>query len=289
MANKSAFENYSLVANSYDKYRVVFGIEIILGALGRYAGHIPISSLSILDAGCGTGNFTHEMCRYVGEVAAIDGSDNMLAVAKHKMKDVNNVSFKNVDLRKELPFHSQKFDGAFLVNVAHHLDQVAPDGHMGTDNFKSLLSEFNRVLKTGAPLIIVTSTAEQLSQSVWPSYFATQKGFGEIVRQVTNRYIPLDAIGALCREGGFQNEKRIVPTSEVMYSPEYYLRENVLSEQFRLGDSSWRDYEKGARFPQLLTAFEEAIDSNEIDQFIDQSEALRAKLGFCTFLIYNKK
>ena len=38
MASKSVYEDYSKVATSYDKYRVAFGIEIILGALARYGG-----------------------------------------------------------------------------------------------------------------------------------------------------------------------------------------------------------------------------------------------------------
>ena len=94
MASKSAYEDYSVVANSYDKYRVAFGIEIILGALGKYSERNPVSSLSILEAGCGTGNFTLEMCRYVAHVTAVDGSDDMLAVAESKLKGVKNVSFK---------------------------------------------------------------------------------------------------------------------------------------------------------------------------------------------------
>ena len=225
----------------------------------------------------------------MGKVTAVDGSDNMLAVAKHKLRDFENVSFKNVDLRKQLPFRSQKFDGALLINVIHHLDQVAPDGHMGTENLKSLISEFNRVLKNGAPLIIVASTEEQIWKCVWYNYFTQKKGYEEMVGQVTKRFISLESIGAVCKEGGFQDERRIVPTSELMYLLEYYLKVNMLSEEFRMGDSSWRDYENCARFPQLLAAFKEAIDWKEIDKFIDQSEASRGELGSCTFLIYNKK
>ena len=288
MASKSVYEDYSKVAATYDKYRVAFGIEIILGSLAKYGGHNPVSSLSILEAGCGTGNFTREMCRYVGQVTAVDGSDAMLAVAKDKLKGVTNVSFRNVDLRKQLPFDSQQFDGVHLVNVAHHLDEVAPDGHMRTENLQFLISEFCRVLKKGAPLIIVTSTVEQLSKCVWHHYFAIEKGYSEIVQLATKRFLTLDLLGNICVEKGFGNEKRIVPTSERFHGPEYFQKENVLSEEFRLGDSSWRNYQKSDKFSHLLAAFKEAIDKNEMDQFIDQSECLRGRLGDCTFLIFNK-
>ena len=289
MASKSVYEDYSKVAINYDNYRVAFGIEIILGALAKYGGHNPVSSLSILEAGCGTGNFTREMCRYVGQVTAVDGSDAMLAVAKDKLKGVTNVSFRNVDVRKQLPFDSQQFDGVLIVHVVHHLDEVAPDGHLRTENLEFLISEFSRVLKKGAPLIIVTSTVEQLSKCFWHNYFAIEKGYSEIVQQNFKRFISLDLLGKICEEKGFGNEKRIVPTSERMFTPEYFQKENVLSEEFRLGDSSWRDIEKSDKFSHLLAAFKEAIDKNEVDQFIDQSECLRARLGVSTFLIHNKK
>ena len=135
MASNSAYEDYSVVANSYDKYRVAFGIERILGALGKYSERNPVSSLSILEAGCGTGNFTLEMCRYVAHVTAVDGSDDMLAVAESKLKGVKNVSFKNVDLRKELSFESNQFDGVLLIYVAHHLDQGCSNVFNSGPNF----------------------------------------------------------------------------------------------------------------------------------------------------------
>ena len=289
MASKSVYEDYSKVATTYDKYRVAFGIEIILGALARYGGQSPVSSLSILEAGCGTGNFTREMCRYVGQVTAVDGSDAMLAVAKDKVRGITNVSFRNVDLRKQLPFDSQQFDGALIVHVAHHLDEVAPEGHIRTENLEFLISEFSRVLKKGAPLIIATSTVEQLSKCVWHNYFAVEKGYSEIVQLATKRYISLDLLGNICEEKGFGNGKRIVPTSERIHGSEYFQKEIVLSEEFRLGVSCWREFEKCDQFSHLLAAFKEAIDKNEMEQFIHQSECLRGRLGVSTFLIYNKK
>ena len=289
MASNSAYEDYSVVANSYDKYRVAFGIEIILGALGKYSERNPLSSLSILEAGCGTGNFTLEMCRYVAHVTAVDGSDDMLAVAESKLKGAKNVSFKNVDLRKELSFESNQFDGVLLINVAHHLDELAPDGQMKTEKLKSLISEFHRVLKEGAPLIIVTATEEQMMKCTWHYYFAMEKGFQDIIQQHTRRYISLELLGNICGEIGFKNEKRLISTSEKFYTPDYYRKENVFSKEYRLADSSWRDFEKSEIFSHLLSAIRDAIEKNELDGYIDQSESLSRKLGYCTFLVYNKK
>ena len=160
---------------------------------------------------------------------------------------------------------------------------------MKTGNLKSLISEFHRVLKEGAPLIIVTPTEEQLMKCDWHNYFAMEKGFQEIIQQHTRRFIPLELLGNICGEIGFKNEKRIISTFEEIFAPEYYRKENVFSKEYQLAYSSWRDFEKSGNFSHLLVAIKDAIEKNELDGYIDQSESLSRKLGFCTFLVYNKK
>ena len=160
---------------------------------------------------------------------------------------------------------------------------------MKTENLKSLISEFHRVLKEGAPLIIVTATEEQMVKCVWHNYFAMEKGFQDIVQQHTRRFISLELLGNICGEIGFKNEKRIISTSEEIFTPEYYRKENVFSKEYQLAYSSWRDFEKSEKISHLLAAIKDAIEKNALDRYIDQSVSLRRKLGFCTFLVYNKK
>ena len=150
----TGYENYSKVASSYDNVRVPFGFEIILGTLARHAKDKPLSSLNILEAGCGTGNFTQVLHSYVGHITAADNSDEMLARTSEKLKGVSNVTVQNVDLKKPLPFESDKFDAVLVIYVIHHLDAVQEDGTNTGENLKAAVKEFSRVLKRGAPLII---------------------------------------------------------------------------------------------------------------------------------------
>ena len=50
----SKFEDYTKTSGSYDKTRLPAGVEIILGALAKQDS--PFDQLTLLDAGCGTGN-----------------------------------------------------------------------------------------------------------------------------------------------------------------------------------------------------------------------------------------
>ena len=290
MASESVYENYSKVACTYDKFRSPFGFEIILGSLARYARDKPLSSLNILDGGCGTGSFTLEICKYVGHVTAIDCNDDMLAIAKGKLKGVGNVTLQNVDLKKDLPFNSMQFDGALLILVAHHMDEIGPDGQVKTENMRSLILELNRVLKEGAPLILAVFTDEQFTRSIWYYHFAVEKGFSDMILSHTKRFISLDLLENICKERGFVNEKRIVSVSERIFNPDHYFDPHcVLLEEYRLVDSSWRDFEKCEKFSYLLEAFQEAINNNEIDYFIRQSESICSKEGVVTFLLFDNK
>ncbi|KAI6646140.1 hypothetical protein LOD99_9491 [Oopsacas minuta] len=290
MTSNNSFQDYSKVANLYDKHRKGFGYEIIFGALSKYAYDKPLFSLNILEAGCGTGNTTREICNYVGHVTAVDCSDDMIAIAEDKLSDKKNVSFKNLDLRTSLPYESNKFDGVLLIQVAHHLDEIGPDGVVKTENLQSLITEFNRVLKREAPLIMAVFSPRQITRCMWYYHLAMEKGFCDVMLLHSRRFLPLEIFSKICKEKHFENEKIIVPVSELVFDPEYYFDpKSILSKEFRSAQSGLRDFEKSDKFPLLMTAYQESIETNEVQEYIRQSECIRAKEGMITFLIYNKE
>lgn len=89
----------------------------IYGILKPYLGN------RILEIGCGTGNLTGYFAKH-GKVLAVDMHPGYLAAARERLKKNNRVSYKKVDLEKDLnslaPF---KPDTIVCVNVLEHLEK----------------------------------------------------------------------------------------------------------------------------------------------------------------------
>ena len=61
------YEDYTVTSQDYDKYRTAVGPEVVLGAL-TYSTGKPAKELHVLDAGCGTGNYTVALSKYFGKM-----------------------------------------------------------------------------------------------------------------------------------------------------------------------------------------------------------------------------
>lgn len=102
-------------------------------------------SSRILDAGCGTGNYTWELTRRGHEVVGIDNSPAMLARAEAKTGECGQPSYRLHDLTRPLPFPDQAFDAAVCIHVFYTL----PDPH-------ALAQELRRVVRGDGALVAVT-------------------------------------------------------------------------------------------------------------------------------------
>lgn len=78
----SKYEQYNTTSINYDKTRTAVGIEVILGYLTKLNG--PAHLITVLDAGCGTGNYALELARVGINVVCADYSENMLAQCRKK-------------------------------------------------------------------------------------------------------------------------------------------------------------------------------------------------------------
>ncbi len=100
-----------------------------------------LSSLSVLDVGCGTGTTDRALVTEVGELCGVDLSEEMLAVAR---KNVPGATFDPYD-GKKLPFPDGTFDVALAVCVLHHV----PLGRR-----HQFLREMRRVTRPGGFLAV---------------------------------------------------------------------------------------------------------------------------------------
>ncbi|MEO5378155.1 MAG: aminotransferase class I/II-fold pyridoxal phosphate-dependent enzyme [Magnetococcus sp. DMHC-6] len=101
------FENYSLTSSDYDSTRIPIGLELILGQMAMNAK--PISQQSLLDAGCGTGNYLASLAPKVGSLVGMEKNPAMLERARHKLTNFTNVSVQEGDITA-MNFAPELFD-----------------------------------------------------------------------------------------------------------------------------------------------------------------------------------
>lgn len=120
---------------------------------------------TILDAGCGTGNFIYHIIRSCPGVkaAGVDFSTAMLSRAMLRIRkaapaDSSRVIFREADLNSALPFNDEEFAGVICVNALYAVDDP-----------EFLLGEIYRVLQKNGKLILVTPPVQP---QMWPIFRA---------------------------------------------------------------------------------------------------------------------
>lgn len=130
---------------------------------------------SVLEIGCGTGNYLkliHELSK--AEVWGIDSSSGMLAKAREKCKAALLVEGDAAALT-EIP--NGKFDLVYMVDVIHHIKDI-----------DTMFKNIYRVLKPNAAVVIFTDSHEYIRNRL------TTKYFPETLAAELNRYQDTDEI-----------------------------------------------------------------------------------------------
>jgi ubiquinone/menaquinone biosynthesis C-methylase UbiE len=117
----------------------------------------PCKGMRVLDAGCGTGNFSLKLARIGCSVTGVDISAEMLNIARSKSPADLSLEYLQMDLHK-LNFPDQVFDGVLSMAALEFIPDPLP-----------VYQELYRVLKPGGKLLIGTINGD----SSW----------GEIYRQ----------------------------------------------------------------------------------------------------------
>ncbi len=119
---------------------------------------IPPES-AILDAGCGTGDYTKQMmkehpdCKFFG----VDVSKGMIGYASVRCPEGH---WALADLDRELPYRTATFHLSFSVNVMHHLA-----------NHRLLFEQLHRVLKRSGTALIFTDSDQDIRARSQSEYF----------------------------------------------------------------------------------------------------------------------
>ncbi|MFW5985153.1 MAG: class I SAM-dependent methyltransferase [Halanaerobiaceae bacterium] len=123
----------------------------------------PHPGEKVLDAGCGTGNFSLKLAQMGLEVVGVDISEPMLDKARKKVAKTDDnlqISFNKMDVL-ELQFPEESFSGVFSMATIEFI----PDSKK--ENF---IREMLRVVKPGGKVLIGTIT----SDSEWGKMYKKQ-------------------------------------------------------------------------------------------------------------------
>lgn len=149
---------------------------------------------NVIELGCGTGYFTRAIAKSAGHVTATDLSPEMIAVAKKKLKGLDNVSLV-IENGEATSFPPESFDAALLANMLHTLDHP-----------EKALEECHRILKADGTLLIINYTDEGMgwAERTW-MYFRFALRFGLLPKK--SWPITQDHLRSMLTSSGFRLER----------------------------------------------------------------------------------
>lgn len=280
-----SYELYSAVAKDYDCTRSPVGISYLcekIRALSKKQ-----EKLSILDLGCGTGNYLYALKRQFPDllVTGLDVNQDMLAVAKKKMSHFNgDVQFIHSSIFDLHDTVSNKFDIVLINQVLHHLSDPKAVDHFYL--IKKTLGEVYHVLNPNGKVLINTCSPEQIKQGFW---------YAPLMPKTINnglKYIcPIEKMCLFLKEHQFNNivtdsNTELLQTNPIKFnslSPP----EGPLTQEFFNGDSFFRLADDSERL-NLQIKMQSLIQNNAISQFFEKANAVREKVGQSTFICAEK-
>ena len=272
----SSYESYDRRAADYDRTRGPVGLEIITGCLAQ--GRAPLAGMTVLDAGCGTGNYARALLQHVARLEAVDLSAGMLALARAKLADA--VAAGRAALHQagidRLPLADAAVDGAMVNQVLHHLpDEPEADWPM----HRMVLAEIARVLRPGGVLVINSCGHHQIEHGFWP-YHLIPVARAAVLR----RLMPLDALERALAEAGITPRGRFVPVDAVLQGASYFDPRGPLRAEWRAGDSIWAL----AAAAELASA-ERTLRESASETYLAGHDARRREIGQITLLYGSKR
>lgn len=275
----SFYEQYDDAAAAFERVRRPLGAEIVTGLLTAVSR--PLAELDLLDAGCGTGNYSAALAGMVRRVSAIDFSDGMLAIAKAKLAHearAGRISFHQGSV-DALPFPADSFDAVMFNQVLHHLEDGEDPAYHG---HARALAEAYRVLRPGGAVVVNFCSHEQLRNGFW--YYDLIPG---ALESVLRRCVPTGRLQAILADCGFAVRDRVVSLDGVMQGTAYFEPRGPLDPDWRRSDSIWAlaSSEELARAEARVVELDR---TGRLEAYVAEHDASRRRHGQFTFVLAMK-
>jgi ubiquinone/menaquinone biosynthesis C-methylase UbiE len=252
----------------------------MLGAITRVMDGTPITQASVVDVGCGTGNYAAILSPFVGRVTGVEYNEGMLEQATKKTSHLSNVTVVQGSALN-IPLASNTYDAVICTQVLHHLPgSVAPD-YAGPVQF---IKEAYRILKDRGVLIINTCNEDQWYKSIYNNILIPQAA-----KKVYDKYPPVDVLIKAMEGIGFTLQSLLSHCHEsIMPLDKYKDIQGVLSKEWRNTMSMWAMATE-EEIEAALDNWRKMIDNGTIEAFIDNAEKSRKTLGQTTTIVAYKQ
>lgn len=222
------------------------------------------SESMLLDLGCGTGNYTAALQQVTQSVLGIDMSIGMIKQARAKFPELQLVCGDVTNI----PFDSETFDGAFTIQVLHHVKKK--------DTF---LREAHRVLRKDGYLAVDSCSHKQMRAFWYYHYFP--KGLEADLTRIPDS----DRIVSLLERAGFSDVGIEICYTDVgvaYETPECYLDKNYRDSISTFTFMKKKDIQSGCE------KLQHDITSGATKKIVSQAEAKVAKAGGSS-IIFGRK
>lgn len=270
----SSYENYNRTSAVYDQTRQAQGLDLIRAALLR--NKRPLESQTLLDAGCGTGQYSAALIDQVARIEAVDLNDAMLATAQQKLEQHplrERIRFYQSSIT-ELPIENQSVDAVMINQVLHH---VPDEASRGWPAHRQIFEECHRVLRPGGVFVINSCSHLQLEKGFW-FYRLIPKA----IDRIKTKTCDIDAMGSLLSSVGFVDTRHEPALSIIMQGDAYFRPDGVFDENWRSGDSIWA-LASAEELDQALLTAHALREQSELEPMMTKADQDRRRVGQLTF------
>ncbi len=194
----------------YDQYAATYAwarsaVPWVVAPLARLVDGLPRGA-TVLEIGCGTGNYIHALARGRDDVAYV-GFDISHPMLREACARRSRAAFLAGDAARSFPCRDDICGLAFAVDVIHHIDGLA-----------TFFAEAARVLLPGGRLVLVTDSEDDIRQRSLTTHFP------EILSIELQRYPPLGLLHQHAADAGLLLQKEEPAVGHVPLTEEFLQR-----------------------------------------------------------------